>query len=125
MFSYPLGDRCELRLFEERHAPELFALVDKNRARLRKWLPWLDGSTAPAHTAAFIRGQLDAFAEGRGAAFGVWVDGAIAGSIGYHDIEPASRRIAIGYWIDAEHEGRGIMTRAVRALVAHAFGELG
>ena len=125
MLSHPLGDGSELRLYEERHAAELFALVDKNRARLRQWLPWVDGSTEPAHTAAFIRGQLTAFAEGRGAVYGIWVDGAIAGSIGYHDVEPASRRVAIGYWIDAAHEGRGIMMRAVKALVAHAFGELG
>lgn len=125
MFSFPLGDGCELRLYEERHARELFALVDKNRARLRQWLPWLDVSTEPAHTAAFIRSRLAVFAEGHGAAFGIWVDGAIAGSIDYHELDPANRRAAIGYWIAADHEGRGLMTRAVRALLGHAFGELG
>jgi ribosomal-protein-alanine N-acetyltransferase len=28
----------------------------------------------------------------------------------------------LGYWIDAEHEGRGLMTEAVRATLSFAFG---
>src|SRR5690625_199905 len=29
----------------------------------------------------------------------------------------------IGYWLDIEHQGKGIMTRAVRALTDYAFEE--
>src|SRR5262249_18520985 len=114
-----------LRLFEERHAPELFAVVDRNRARLRQWLPWLDGSNQPSDTAAFIRSALAAFADGRGGAFGLWLDRAIAGSIGFPPLRPVNRGGAIGYWVSQQHEGRGHVTRAARALCAHAFGELG
>jgi len=124
MFALPLGDECELRLYEERHAAELYSVVDRNRARLRQWLPWLDFNTDPSHSAAFIRSQLGLFAAGRGAAFGIWVGGAIAGSIDYHDLDATNRRTAMGYWVDAQQSGRGIMTRAARALIAHAFGEL-
>lgn len=49
----------ELRSLELQHAEELFALVDKNRAHLRRWLPWLDVNTAPEHSRAFIQSTLE------------------------------------------------------------------
>ena len=44
VFRLPVDDDTELRLLEERHTDELFAVVDKNRAYLREWLPWLDAT---------------------------------------------------------------------------------
>ena len=34
-------------------------------------------------------------------------------------------RTDIGYWIDGEYEGRGITSRAARALISSVFDELG
>ena len=31
----------------------------------------------------------------------------------------------MGYWLGEEHQGKGLMTAACRALVDYAFGELG
>nr|WP_281290849.1 GNAT family protein [Micromonospora palomenae] len=31
----------------------------------------------------------------------------------------------VGYWLDAGHVGRGLVTRAVTAVLDHAFGPLG
>ena len=44
MFSHRIDEDTELRLHHERHADELFVLVDRNRAYLWEWLPWLDGT---------------------------------------------------------------------------------
>ena len=41
-----IDDDADLRLFEERHAQEMMALVDKNRAYLRQWLGWVDATTS-------------------------------------------------------------------------------
>jgi hypothetical protein len=38
MFSIKISDDLELGLLEQRHAEELFALVDQNREYLREWL---------------------------------------------------------------------------------------
>ena len=50
-------------------------------------------------------------------------DGEIAGTAGFHRIDRANASTSIGYWLASSHEGRGLMTAAVAALVAHAFGE--
>ncbi|MCX6023857.1 MAG: GNAT family N-acetyltransferase, partial [Chloroflexi bacterium] len=118
---YPLRPGVELRVYEPRHAPALFALTDRNREHLRRWLPWLDTVRTPADTEQFIRGALAQYAAGDGFQTGVWVEGDLAGSIGFHPFNRAHRHCSLGYWLGAEYEGRGLITGAVRALVDHAF----
>ncbi len=55
--------------------------------------------------------------------FAIEVGGEVAGSIGI--VRSGDRSGELGYWLGAEHWGRGIATAAVRAVAAHAFGRLG
>jgi ribosomal-protein-serine acetyltransferase len=118
----PGGER--LRLLEESDADELYALTDANRAHLEPWLPWVPGTRAPRDTLEFIRATRKQFAADDGMQLAI-VDrgGAIAGIAGLHRIDWQNRATTIGYWLGAAHEGRGVMTEAVRALVDYAFGE--
>jgi ribosomal-protein-serine acetyltransferase len=43
--------------------------------------------------------------------------------VGFHSVSWGNRSTSIGYWLAEDHQGRGIMTTAVRALVDHAFDE--
>lgn len=110
-----------LRLLREDDAGDLAALVDRNRAWLRVWLPWLDGNTTPAHSLTFIRWMQTQHADGRGFSCGLFFEGQLVGVAGPHVIDAANRACQIGYWLAEAHTGRGLMTSAVRALVAHAF----
>ena len=123
-FTLSVDGHVELALMDERHAEQLFALTDSSRAYLREWLPWLDGVTSPADSRGFIAGALQQFAEGNGFQAGIWYRGELAGVIGYHYVNRANRATSIGYWLGATFQGKGIMTRACRALVEYAFGEL-
>ncbi len=116
-----LGEGVELRLLEPSDAEEMFALVERDRRRLREWMPWVDGTTSPKDSRAFVEHardteQLDGL--------GVFVDGAYAGGIGLR-VDAMNRCAEIGYWIGSPWEGRGLVTRACRALIGHAFGDLG
>lgn len=52
----------------------------------------------------------------------VVVDGEAVGGIGIHPFDDVYRRGAeLGYWLGEPFWGRGIMTRAVRAITEHAF----
>ncbi len=125
MFSYKLGENTELRLLEERHAQELTDLTDRNREYLRAWLPWVDANRTVEDRKKFIRGALKQFAENNGFTAGIWHEGRLAGVIGYHSIDWENRTTAVGYWIGEEYQGQGLVTAACRALVDHAFEELG
>jgi ribosomal-protein-serine acetyltransferase len=124
-FSLKLDEGLELRLLEERHAEAVFAVVDRNRAYLRQWLPWLDVSLSPDDTRNFIKESLGEFANGEGLLAGIWEREQVIGAISYDAIDRANRSLRIGYWLSSDHQGKGVMTKACRAMVDHAFDELG
>ena len=123
MFQRDIRDGVCLKLLEERHAPAVFAAVDRNRAHLRKWLPWVDDTTSVGYTLNFIRTSLQQFANNQGFAAGIWCGDEYAGTIGAHKINWVDRKVEIGYWLASKFQGRGIVTDACRALIDHAFEE--
>ena len=119
---FELSEDCELRLLEEADADELYALIEANRASLARWLPWAAGQDRGG-TLEFIRLARRQRADNAGATFAIVCGGALAGVIGMEPLDWAHRATSIGYWLGEGHRGRGVMTRAVRALVDHAVFE--
>jgi ribosomal-protein-serine acetyltransferase len=52
------------------------------------------------------------------------LDGRMIGAGGLLGVEWEARKTGIGYWLAEEHQGRGLMTRAVQAMSDYAFDEL-
>src|SRR5512146_1233728 len=121
MFSLVISLDLELRLLEERHAEEVFRLCDRNRDRLRQRLPWVDGTLSAGDTREFIRHSLEQYDRGESLVTGIWHDGSLAGVVSLVAINKTGRSAMIGYWLGPGYEGRGIMTRACRALVDYGF----
>lgn len=86
MFRLQIDGEVELRLLGQDHAEDLFTLVDRNRAYLREWLPWLDDNTTVEHSRAFINSSLEQVARNDGFQAGIWYRGRLGGLIGYHGI---------------------------------------
>ena len=124
MFSYRIDDDLELCLPEERHAEEAHALVRQNLEHLKEWLSWTTGEPSLEDTCNYIRGNLQRFAEYQGFAMHIVFQRQIAGNVGYNTINWQDKKTEIGYWLGASFQGKGLMTKACRALVDHAFNEL-
>ena len=116
-----LGGDASIRLLVPEDALVVFETADRNRGRLRPWLGWVDRTLGPEDTRAFI--DLAIATQGREFAYGIYVDGSFVGAIGLHT-DPEHRSAMIGYWVDEEYEGRGLVTRASRALTEVAFRDL-
>jgi ribosomal-protein-serine acetyltransferase len=112
----------EIRLFEEQHADSLCRLIDRNRAGLRQWLPWLDWSHTTADTAEHIRQSYERYKESNGFSAGIWIGDQLAGAIGLHAIDARHRSSSIGYWLSETYRGGGTMTQACRSVITAAFG---
>ncbi len=125
MFPCDIGEGIELRPLEACHAEDVYRTVDRNRARLRPWLPWVDVTRAAEDCRAFIRTAQAQQAAGEALHLGIWEGARLIGGAGYRAIDRANRSTSIGYWLDAAAEGRGIVTRASAALVNHLIREKG
>jgi len=118
------GRGLELRPLNLRDAKALFALVEANRDRLRRWLPWPDANRCLADSRAFILRVRAQARSGLARSFGLWWRGELVGIAGFVWIDPANQSGAIGYWLAREAEGHGLMTASVSALLRHGFRTL-
>ncbi|MCX6397447.1 MAG: GNAT family protein [Propionibacteriales bacterium] len=98
------------------------------RERNLVWLSRWDATTPPGTDvrprsfSAMVRTmQLEA-REGRQLPFAVEYDGEFVGQLTVNNITRGSGQFAsIGYWIDEQHAGRGLITRAVAMAIDHCF----
>ena len=123
MFCAKVNTRTELRLIGQPDAAELFKLVDSNREHLRCWHPWVDQVRSPDDTGKLISLFERQNANKRGFCAGILFDGQFCGVIHHLNVDWLNRWTALGYWLDASHQGRGIMTDCCRTLILHGFQE--
>ncbi|HEY1855612.1 MAG TPA: GNAT family protein [Solirubrobacterales bacterium] len=116
-----VDERLFLRPVAAGDGEPIYALIAADRERLARWLPWAAAQTL-AGTRDFLDRSRDQQARGDGFQAALVRDGEIAGVAGYHAIDHLNRATSIGYWLASPHEGEGVMSAAVRALVDHAFG---
>jgi ribosomal-protein-alanine N-acetyltransferase len=102
------------------------------RARNREWLtPWEatvppGDTTAPATFRAMVRDLRHQARGGRAMPFAVTVDDVFVGQLTVSNIVGGSARWAqIGYWIDQEYAGHGVIPTAVAMAVDHCLFEAG
>ncbi len=126
MFELRVDDEVALVLAEERHAQGMTDLIVRNQDRLARWEPWAEQPATVDSTRAYIRSALEDFLRGRQISTIIAVDNGrrFVGRCGVR-INPYAASGDIGYWIDNEYEGRGITSRAARALISSVFDELG
>jgi ribosomal-protein-serine acetyltransferase len=126
MFQLLVDDEVVLVLAEERHAQAMTDLINRNQKRLARWEPWAEQPATVDSTRAYIRAALEDFLRGCQVSTIIALDGGrrFIGRCGMR-INPHSSSGDVGYWIDAEYEGRGITRRATQTLVSSAFNELG
>lgn len=121
LLPYILAPDLELRLMETHHAEALFAIIDRDRAYLRRWQNWPDHINTLDDVYAMIERADGRRANHNGFDLLIWSDGELAGKIGLVYVDWQDRVTEIGYWISQPYQGRGLVTRACRALLDEAF----
>ncbi len=124
LFPVEIDENLGLRLLEERHALELFQLVDSSRSHLRRWLPFVDSYHSVSAAISFIRRFQESLSKKEGLALGIWFKEKLAGVATYDHIDWENRATLIGYWLGESFQGMGLMTRSCKALVNIAFDKL-
>jgi len=123
-FTLKAEDGIVVRPFRKHDAQELFALTIANRDSLSEWLTWVASVTSVEDTREYLRGSERSALEHRAFVCGIYAGGPLAGAIELHDIDWTNRHAKVGYWLDEAQRGKGIMTRAARALIEYAFEAL-
>ncbi len=124
MFDLKVRGDIELRSIDEKDAAEILEIVTRNYEHLRPFLHWVTSDYSLESAQEFVRQTQKAVAENTGQTFGIFYQEKIVGVISFVKFNWKSRRAEIGYWIDKNYEGKGIVTESCETLVNYAFEEL-
>ena len=113
------GEGLVLRPWTEDDVPALVAAC--NDEDIPRWIPVIPRPYTEQDAFRFVRGEWRA---NPGHQFAVTENGAVVGSIGM-SVNDESKNGHVGYWCARDARGRGVTTRALRALARWAFDELG
>ena len=94
--------------------------VNSSLPHLARFLDWAWEPTTVDVQAVRLAIARAAFDAGGDAIYTLFVADEVVGAVGLHRRLGAGA-LEVGYWLRASHEGRGIMTAAVRTVVALAF----
>lgn len=125
----PVDGELHMRLFEPELAKRAYSVIDANREHIGRWLPWTNTTHSPDDCATFARAALHDFANRKQLALLIMDGEQVIGGTGWTDWRLGERyhgvirdgSAEIGYWLAADAQGKGIMTRCVARLIDLAF----
>lgn len=120
-----VDDSISLELLDDKHAQSTFQLIDGNRQYLKQWLPWVDNMATEDDFKGHILDSKDKYLKGTDWPGVIIVDGEAAGRMGMHYIHAQNKIGAIGYWLAPQFQGKGIITKACRAMINYGFETMG
>lgn len=121
MIPYQLNEKIRLDLYQENDAEYLFQLICKNRTYLREFLSWLDHSNSIEDIQAFIQKTTIENQEKKALTLSIREDKRIIGTICFHPFDRLNNSAKIGYWLDQENQGKGVITQACKYLINLGF----
>ena len=113
-----------LELIAENHAQPIFDLVDKNKAHLREWLPFVDRMQTVEFAENFVKGTMQRNKDGHEFAFVILENDTLIGRIGVYKIDNQNKIGEIGYWLAENGQGKGIITKSCKSLIDFCFSDL-
>lgn len=124
-FTFSVDEHIELRPLMKHHAEEIFATVDAHRSSLGQWMDWVDSHQSIEDTASFIKTTLQHYRDYDGLNAGIWYEGVFCGEVSFNSWSLKNYKADVGYWLADSFIGKGIMTKAVRALIHYGFDVVG
>ena len=138
MFEIVCDKNVSIVLLTPNHAEELFQLVDKNREEFKDIFAWAPLTKSVSDSLNFIKGTLESFGKRTAVdGCGILYQGKLVGTIGLHKFTYAlstdkdgkhfQKKVScdIGYWLDKDFVGKGIVANALTGIINLAFKDYG
>ena len=125
-YNFPetfITDRFILEAVTPFHAEEAYEVIDRCRGYIGEFLEWCTTDYSLEDIEKFYETQHEQFLEEESFDY-VIIDketDAIIGSVGF--VMKHNGVASVGYWLDQDQQGKGVMAEAVETLIDFAFNE--
>lgn len=124
MFTKKIDDELQLALVKPSFAKDYYRIVSQQKDYLGEWLPWVAKMDGEKPFVEFAKAMLHKYADGENLTCAIFYHNELVGNISFNTINHDLKKVGIGYWLSQNYQGKGIMTRAVKAMLAIAKDEL-
>jgi ribosomal-protein-serine acetyltransferase len=119
-----IDSRLELRSARPEHARAFADLVVTNRESLREYLPAVTQVETLEAAREHMRHCMNEAEALELLEVHIFFDGHLCGAIRLNYFEHHNRKVALGYFLDTAHQGKGLAGKSARAMIDYAFGDL-
>ena len=116
-----------IRTLRKEDVSPLYEAARESVAEVSPWLPWCHENYSIEETREFIASRELASQNGEWYSFGIFEKdgGRFLGGVGINFINRVHQMANLGYWVRTSAAGRGIATKATRAVARFAFEQIG
>lgn len=121
--GFKIDEEVALRRFREDDAAAVFETVHRNSEHLTEFMHWMSPDYSIESAKEFIERAVAPVTKSGSLGFGIFRKERLIGSIGFVYFDEKAGKTEIGYWIDQEEQGKGIVSKACRTLINWVFDE--
>lgn len=121
---FQVDDDISLRAWTEHDVDIAFEIVLRNREHLQTYMQWMTPDYSIESAKKFITDGIAHRLEKKTLGLALFRGDRLIGSTGFNRLDWPARVCEIGYWIDRDEEGKGIISRACRTMIDYAFQRL-
>lgn len=114
-----VSDALELRVVGEQHITPPHQLVLKNKIWSQQSLNWLRSVESENDMRKNVQGNMMLCQCGHAKMLLIFEQGEAIGVTSFDQIEPLNKAAYIGYWLDKEHQGKGILSQTLQVMTHH------
>lgn len=117
--------KTHLKLIEIQEAKEFFNLIHRNKERLTRYFPVTVKSNKNITLSTKYLKKLEQKAEKKAFyAFGIYTGNKLIGVIYVKNIDWQIQKCELGYFLDKDFEGKGIMAKNLDKAISYCFNDL-
>lgn len=117
--NLPIG--IIVRSYLQDDAKSVYETVKRNEEHLAEFMNWMTPDYSLDTAREFIARSIEMAEKKEALTLGIFNGKKHIGSTGFVYLNPSSRKTEIGYWIDKNEEGKGIVSLTTRGLIDLAF----
>jgi len=117
------GAGVSLRSLQPEEIDHLFFLIEKNRYHLQRWLSWIENIKTLQDCRRFLFSVNYKNIYSGKWVYGIWYGAEMVGLLDFNEPNSSQKEISIGYWIDEDYQGKGIVSKAVACCMDYLFDE--
>jgi ribosomal-protein-serine acetyltransferase len=124
-FTASLGEGAELRPLVPELAGEMTVHMDRGREFIGRYVAIADVCADVEGTRGFLETYAAKAAADAGRIWGIWLDGTLVGGVLFRTMDFRMQTAEAGCWLEPAATGKGLVTRAVTAIIDWAVEERG